>query len=82
MTSSPTAHIISRLIQSASELLIFSYRRIATADNRLGAKVRLLNGVKGMGHNPCNRLNLGQPEIETPAAGIEPRMRFLLFGHR
>lgn len=79
--SSGITHRVGLLFQFASTLLIRLNRGVATRDGTLRADVRLLKGIDRYRHNPYGRLNLGIVEIETPATGELPRMRFKLYGH-
>jgi alkaline phosphatase D len=81
MISSGITHDMGALMRRISALLIRLNRQTTTDDGRLRAKVRLLPGVRGQRQNPYSGLNVGIIEIETPAPGASPKLRFFLYGH-
>jgi alkaline phosphatase D len=81
LVSSPIAHVTSLWERLACQWGIRLLRRIQV-DPQLTASVQLLPGVGRANRNPYGGLNLGLVEIETPAAGADPEVRLLLYGHR
>lgn len=80
--SSGVTHKPVRAMQGGSELVIRMNRRIDTVDRRLRGIVRRERGERRHRRNPMGGLNLGLVEVETPAPGAAPTVRFYLYSHR
>jgi len=81
LVSSPVTHVNPFIIRTASKLIIRANRRITTDDNRLGASVRFLKGLKGSNTNPFGKLNFGLLEVEKGEPNGDSVIHFLLYGN-
>jgi alkaline phosphatase D len=79
--SSGITHSLSGLVSLAARLSIRYTRRLVAQNPAINASVHFLPGVDGHTRNPYSGLNLGLIEVETPAPGATPQMRFLLYSH-
>jgi alkaline phosphatase D len=82
LVSSGITHHLSRLVSLVAGLSIRYTRRVVTQDPDACAAVHFLRGSRGANRNPYGGLNLGIIDIETPATGGKPQVRFLLYGHQ
>ncbi|ADE15203.1 Phosphodiesterase/alkaline phosphatase D-like protein [Nitrosococcus halophilus Nc 4] len=82
VVSSPITHINSFFVQFFSKLLIRANRKISINNGLLSAKVNFLKGIKNYRKNPYGGLNLGLIEIKTPQSGVDPEVRFYIYGHQ
>ena len=81
VVSSPISHVTTVLERWASDLAMRLIRHVRVSD-RLTGRVRLLPGAGKRHKNPYRGLNLSIVELETPAGGADPQVRFLLYGHQ